>query len=121
MWIFARRGFISIVKHRSEPGGLLVRARFPGDIEALFPFADVKCTPQHDYLFRATINRADVAAALTREIAGIDYGDFRESIGRGDPNRVAAYHAVWQDMKEAQDAADEESTTTTGAKDDATD
>jgi hypothetical protein len=39
------RGFYSIVSDRQRPGNLLVRARFEGDLEALFPGAKVRTTP----------------------------------------------------------------------------
>jgi hypothetical protein len=41
MWIFANNAFVSIVEFRDEPDMLLIRARLPGDIQAMFPDAEV--------------------------------------------------------------------------------
>jgi hypothetical protein len=62
MWIFAQEGFLSIVKDlRSDR--LLVRGRFKGDIEALFPGVVVEETEQSDYRYRTRLDR-DEAQAL---------------------------------------------------------
>jgi hypothetical protein len=100
MWLFARRGFVSIVKDRRDPLRFLVRARFNGDLTALFPGAKVSVTPDADYRFRASIPRADVAGHLTRHLLEIDYDNFKNAIV---PRRLHdAATEVWTVMYRAQ-------------------
>ena len=42
MWIALNDSFLSIVATPEDPDTLVVRARFKGDIEAVFPGADVR-------------------------------------------------------------------------------
>jgi len=102
MWIFTTNSMLSIVQHQNKPAKLLVRARFPGDIEEMFPRARVRETPGHDYRFRATVTRKAVATALANAAMRIDYGNFKQTLD--DPDRHTAYFAVWAAMKKAQDA-----------------
>ena len=55
MWLFTSKSFLSVVADKENPKGdrLLVRSRIAGDIEELFPSADVMETPYADYRFRA--------------------------------------------------------------------
>ena len=100
MWIFLNNSYLSIVRHRDEPDQLLVRARNNGDIEAVFPRAIVKITPQADYLFRAVIDESLVAATIKTAILDIDYDNFKDSIAD------ARYHDtclnVWLTMSAHQ-------------------
>lgn len=81
MWIFTNRGFLSVVQDPADPGALVVRSRFPGQIEALFPKAAVSKTPGRDYLYRAFLPKAEVAEVIRREVDAIDYGNFKNSVG----------------------------------------
>jgi hypothetical protein len=87
MWICLNNAFLSIVDPAGAYSGgerrgpdLLVRARYKGDIEAVFPLADVKQTPQRDYMYRATVPRADVAAAIQNQVMRLDYSNFKGSV-----------------------------------------
>jgi hypothetical protein len=100
MWIFAQKGFLSIVKDR-ESDRLLVRGRFKGDIEALFPDALVAETEVADYRYRSLIDRDEVAIALAKQIRDIDYPNFKAAIK--DHARHTAYTGVWGVMARAQD------------------
>lgn len=85
MWVYTRKGFLSIVAHDDDPmGGLLVRARLPGHIEALFPEAKVLETRDADYRFRSTIPAGRVAEVLHDEVTSIDYPNFKDSVEDGD-------------------------------------
>ena len=55
MWLFTSKSFLSVVSDKENPTGdrLLVRSRIMGDIEEVFPDADVMETPYADYRFRA--------------------------------------------------------------------
>jgi hypothetical protein len=101
MWLFSVKGFVSIVADKSHPGGLLlVRGRFAGDIENLFPDAKVKKTPHHDYRFRARLPRAEVADRLAGLVSEIDYSNFKDQIH--DHAHHDAYFNVWRAMWDAQ-------------------
>lgn len=49
MWLFTSKSFVSIVVDKKDPNRRLVRARCQGDIEELFPNANVFEDPQADY------------------------------------------------------------------------
>lgn len=107
MWICLNNAFLSIV----EPGAddpvsfgqdmLLVRARIKGHIETVFPGAEVKEVPGRDYQFRSYILRPAVASAIASSIAGISYGNFKNSV----QNRPlhSAYACVWGVMAQLQE------------------
>ncbi|GAB4481868.1 MAG: hypothetical protein OHK0044_30610 [Burkholderiaceae bacterium] len=93
MWICLSDAFYSIVAHRSRPGHLLVRARRQGDIERLWPDADVSDTPAADYRYRAIVPADRVAHAIAGAVRSIDYGNFKASVH--DDALAAAYGKVW--------------------------
>ncbi len=101
MWVFTSRSFVSIVEHADEPSLLHVRARFAGDIEELFPSADVIETPNADYRYRTSLPREKVAEAFVRSLKAIDYTSFKGTVE--DPERKDAYIQVWEAMWGAQD------------------
>ncbi len=101
MWIFTSKSFLSIVEHMDEPSLLHVRARFPGDIEEIFPQADVVETPHGDYRFRTSLPREEISEALTRYVTDIHYDNFKNSVH--EPNRKGAYIKVWEAMSSAQE------------------
>lgn len=104
MWISFNDAFLSIVEPDRKAGGkspqLLVRARRPGDIEAVFPGAVVEKRPERDYLFRALIDREVVAAMVADRVMQVNYGNFKDSVRN---NRLHdAYAAVWGIMARLQ-------------------
>lgn len=101
MWIMQNQSFLSIVDAAETPGCLLVRARRVGDIEAVFPHADVVILVGRDYRFRAEITRADVAKALVSAVMGLDYANFKSSVA--DPHLHRAYADVWGVMAGLQE------------------
>jgi hypothetical protein len=109
MWIFTNNAFVSAVRHRSEPGGLMVRARLRGDLERFFDASadvlGVKETRDADYRFRCTVSDAVFATALMQSAAAIDYPNFKSSIGSDDQHRHDAYMDVWSAMHTAQRSA----------------
>lgn len=105
MWIFLKNSFLSIVvPSASDLIGrgdvLLVRARAKGDIEAVFPGAEVTSPPDHDYSFRAFIDRSQVASEMASLVNEIDAPNFKNSVKEGD--RAIAYQRVWAVMNEFQ-------------------
>jgi hypothetical protein len=101
MWIFLRDSFLSIVAHRDRPGVLLVRARREGDIERVFPEAEIQRTPEADYPFRAALLRDTVESAMRLAVLTIDYDNFKASVE--EPGRHDAYLAVWAAARRLQD------------------
>lgn len=100
MWMFASSSFFSVVADESNPKNLLVRTRFAPDIRRVFPNAAVRTTPESDYRYRASIPRAEVAAAVAAAVAAIDYPNFKNTVT--EPYRAAAYGDVWLTMHGAQ-------------------
>lgn len=84
MWLFTNRGFLSIVRHSDKPGVLVVRSRFPGHIQSVFPKAHVTENPSGDYRFRSEIPAKQVADRLAAEILSINYENFKDSVGTQD-------------------------------------
>ena len=80
MWICLSDAFLSIVEPPKKDGTLLVRARRQGDIERVFAGAKVEKTPGRDYLFRAFMPREQVSQVIGQHVAGINYGNFKNSV-----------------------------------------
>lgn len=106
MWIFFPNAMLSFVAHRDQPDALMVRARFAGDIERIFPTAKVTRTPRADYLYRSTLSRALVGQVLAAHAAGMGYTNVKGAIPAGDHRRSHAMHDTWQVMFDAQHAAE---------------
>jgi hypothetical protein len=76
MWIYLKDAFLSIIDPDGSYDGssgpvsdkLLVRSRFKGDIERVFPRAKVTVTPDRDYRYRALVSRETVAQAMYRAV-----------------------------------------------------
>jgi hypothetical protein len=100
MWIMFSDCFLSIVSKDCQQDQLLVRARREGDIERVFPEANVKKDTKTDYLYRAVIPRMEIALAIAERIDDIDYPNFKDSVEVKDLHR--AYMQVWFAMVELQ-------------------
>ena len=101
MWISLSDAFLSIVAIPGKPELLKVRARRSGDIERIFPDADVQYTPGRDYLYRTELPRANVSRAIADRIDAIDYDNFKNSV---DDDRLhSAYSSVWSTMSKLQE------------------
>jgi hypothetical protein len=103
MWLFTSKSFLSVVADKDQPDGpkLLVRSRVEGDIEEIFPTADVKETPNGDYRFRAWIPREIVAQAVSRYVDQLSYPNFKNSVT--DKQRLHPLMKVWQTMYNHQE------------------
>lgn len=93
MWIYLNNSFLSIVQNDQDADLLHVRARKKDDIEAVFPNASVKFTPTGDYKYRTDVRRENVANALHRMAATIEYTNFKNSVK--DHQRHDAYMDTW--------------------------
>lgn len=109
MWIFLNNAFLSIVQDHDDPHRLLVRGRFAGDIEAIWPDAEVVEWGGTDYRFRTVLPRTEVVKAMVRKIEALDYGNFKNSVS--NPVRHDIYADVWQAMFDRQARYDPEYTT----------
>ena len=96
MWLFASKGFLSIVAHRHKTEYLLVRARKMSHLKALFPNADHYYDPGADYPHRAEIHRSIVANMALDYIMNLKYDNFKNSVTDSDYEH--ACHEVWSQM-----------------------
>lgn len=94
MWICTKYGFYSIVDNAKKQGCLLVRARRPGDLEAIFPDSKVVKTIGRDYLFRAEIPRQEVAQKFFDLLMVHDADNFKASVT--DNQLHDAYMRIWR-------------------------
>ena len=115
MWIFTNKGFLSIVEDKDDPARLLVRARYEGDIERHFgEEAEVIELEFSDYRFRVFLPREEVRAVIDRELASLDYGNFKNSFDRDNVSlsletreeRHDALFKVWSTMLDSQKAVE---------------
>ncbi len=102
MWIFLSDAFLSIVDKGGDGTTLLVRARKAGDLERVFPEADVQETPHNDYRYRARLPRERVAQALADAVRTIRYPNFKGTVQ--NHARHEAYMDVWGSMYRFQRA-----------------
>lgn len=100
MWLCLNNAFLSIVHKDCAADELLVRARRDGDIERVFPTAQVRIIPGHDYRCRAIVKRSEVTAALNQMVAELSYKNFKDAVR--DPKLHSAYMSVWSTMGKLQ-------------------
>jgi hypothetical protein len=101
MWFCGSDFFLSIVDNSTTKGELLVRGRRKGDIEKVFPNATVIRKPGRDYLYRASIDRCDVAKAMFSQVMNIDYPNFKNSVK--NKKLHDCYADVWGVMASLQE------------------
>jgi hypothetical protein len=103
MWIFLSEAFLSVVADKADPQGdrLLVRARRGGDIERIFPTADVFQIAGSDYRYRAWLPREQVADAMKAQVEAIAYSNFKNSIT--DPAYHDAALSAWSALHRYQE------------------
>lgn len=102
MWVFLNNSFLSIVQKPGQKDSLTVRARVRGDIERVFPSANVIENAGTDYKYRAVIPRQEVAKAMSDSVMNLTASNFKASVR--DRNRLEAYHQVWDVMYDYQRA-----------------
>ena len=84
MWIFTQRGFLSIVRHTNKPNILIVRSRFRGHIDKIFPKACVNEDATRDYRYRAELPIKEVSKVIARLVSKINYDNFKGSLNTND-------------------------------------
>ena len=100
MLIFTRNAFLSIVDHAQDDRFLVVRGRIAGDIETIFPEAEVFERPGADFRFQASVARDRVAQRIANTVKEIHYDAFESAVEDGD--RRQAYLQDWSAMYEEQ-------------------
>ena len=102
MWVIMNKAYFSIVENKNNRDELLVKARVAGDIERIFPDAEVLKNIGTDYLYRASIPKTVVSNKLKNEIENIDYGNFKNSVPWEDELRHDVYFNVWNELSKLQ-------------------
>src|SRR5882762_5091492 len=100
MWIMLNDCFFSIVRKDCARDELMVRARRPGDIEKLFPKAQVTEFTASDYHYRAAVKQTEIGEALVAELSRVTYSNFKSSVD--DRPLHDAYLRVWSAMATLQ-------------------
>ena len=100
MWIQFNNAFLSIVENRDNKLELLVRARIKGDIEKIFPEADVFEDESADYRYRAFISKAKVAERMMLKMKEINYDNFKNSVK--EIERKSVNNNVWIELRKLQ-------------------
>lgn len=103
MWLITPFGFFSIVQKPGDKqkGTLTVRSRVRGDLAALkqhyLPgLGPIQESHDTDYRFRAVAPRAEVSAAMSRMVDGLDYSNFKSEVAKKQGHkRASLYHQVW--------------------------
>jgi hypothetical protein len=99
MWLLIPEGFYSVVRKYGDER-LCVRARVREDLDRLrerfLPeLTETVETAGSDYRYRAWVEPEQFAAGLAEIGRGIDYPNFKNEVGRVDPDRASPYHEVW--------------------------
>ena len=100
MWIQFNNAFLSIVENRENTTELLVRARVKGDVEKVFPEADVFEDNNADYKYRAFISKAIVAKKIMLKVTEINYDNFKNSVKEIERKKV--YGNIWAELRNFQ-------------------
>ena len=90
MWICSQLGFFSIVADTTKTGNLLVRARDRGHLDSIVhDSVPISHTPSHDYPWRVSMPKEEVASIFYSLIESIDYPNFKARVD---------YNARWRDV-----------------------
>ena len=101
MWLYTNKGFLSIVENMHDPSEFLVRGRFWGDIETIFPDAKVIEGAGTDYKYRTFLPKREVTKRIQKYLnSELTYSNFKNSVP--DRDRRRTYHEVWATMIHAQ-------------------
>lgn len=111
MWIALNNAFLSIVdpdpadiptaeRWDSGPDLLMVRARKPEHLAAIFPDYRIYRWPGRDYPCRVFVNRNRLANTIASAVLQVRYGNFKNSVR--DDELHDAYSGIWSVMHRYQ-------------------
>ena len=112
MWIFTQHGYVSIVQHFTPTPGaeLLVRARSSEHLRKVLGLvlpADrvtelIRPTPDHDYPWRAAVDRSVVRDLVVASVDALDYPNYKhraaETLGWHDAQVLGDIWAITHDF-----------------------
>src|SRR3954453_14030177 len=93
MWLCLSDSFLSAVRHDDDPETLVVRARARAHLSRHFPGRKIHQSAATDYRYRVFVSRATFACVVGRLVGGLDYGNFKDSVGDADLHNF--YLRVW--------------------------
>jgi 8-oxo-dGTP pyrophosphatase MutT (NUDIX family) len=108
MWLMTNIGFFSAVR-KAGTDFLTIRARVKNDLDVLRAkyLPDLSATVGNagtDYPWRATVSHASFAAAISKLVADIDYGNFKNEVAvRQGKGRAKRYQKVWEALYDLPD------------------
>ena len=106
MWVFTESGFVSAVRHHSEAGKLVIRARDHQSLEGLANAIglDIEPTPGSDYPYRTVTDDNAFATWLSKQVMRIDYTNYKDrmEVARGN-DFAGALLGVWSTMRQVED------------------
>ena len=106
MWVFTESGFVSAIRHHSEAGKLVIRARDYKSLEGIANAIglDIEPTPGGDYPYRTVVDDSAFAAWLSKQVLRIDYANYKGhmEITRGH-DFTDSLHRVWTAMQQVED------------------
>ena len=106
MWVFTESGFVSVIRHHSEAGKLVVRARDHQSLEGLAHAVglDIEPSPGRDYPYRVCIDDSTFATWLSKQIMKINYTNYKSHMEEiRDHDFSSALHSVWSAMRQVED------------------
>ena len=106
MWVFTESGFVSVIRHHSEAGKLVIRARDHQSLEGLANAIglDIEPTPGSDYPYRTVIDDNAFATWLSKQIMKINYTNYKSHMEDiRDHDFSSALHSVWSAMRQVED------------------
>ena len=101
MWIFTKKGFLSIVQHKSKEEYFQVKSREIDSLELLWPEHSVEIIDWADYRFRITLKKDDVFPIIMKQIRDINYTSFKDTCSQNHDYHDALVK-VWMIMYQFQ-------------------
>ena len=97
MWIFTKKGFLSIVQHNSIPDFFQVKSRVSGPLEELWPELEIQVIDWADYRFRVDVPKEEALRVIKSLVGSVDYTNFkRECVDQHEYHRSLG--SVWNVM-----------------------
>lgn len=106
MWVFTQDGFVSAVRHNSQPDHLMVRARDEKSLHQLRGMTNqpIVKTPTGDYPYRVTVTEDYFKLWLMEHVADLQYTNFKSQVAVTRGKKYAhPLSDVWATMHEVED------------------